>query len=282
MKLPLKVDLSGKVAVVTGAGGVICGYMSELMAAAGAKIALLDVNEEAVEAVAARIRSDGGDAVAVRCDVLNPASLKAAHETVLNTFGKCCVLINGAGGNHPRATTTSEVFSKEQLGKEKTFFDIEKEGLDFVFGLNFTGTFLATQEFAADMIDGGDNSIVNIASVNSFLPLTKIPAYSAAKEAVANFTQWLATYFSGVGIRVNAIAPGFLSTLQTKSLFYQADGTTPTPRLRKIIEGTPMKRLGEPSELGGILLFLLSEEASSFVTGAVVPVDGGFTAYSGV
>jgi NAD(P)-dependent dehydrogenase (short-subunit alcohol dehydrogenase family) len=282
MKLPLNVDLSGKVAVVTGAGGVICSYMSRIIAAAGAKVALLDINEEAVKSVADKINADGGVAIGVRCDVLNSESIKAAHETILKEFGKCNILLNGAGGNHPKATTTSEVFSKDQLGREKTFFDIEREGFDFVFGLNFMGTFLPTQEFAKDMIDGGDNTIINIASVNTFLPLTKIPAYAAAKEAIGNFTKWLATYFSEVGIRVNAIAPGFLATHQTKALFYQEDGKTPTPRLSKIIAGTPMGRLGEPEELAGTLLFLLCSEASSFVTGTVIPVDGGYTAYSGV
>lgn len=282
MKLPLNVDLSDKVAVVTGAGGVICSYMSEVMAEAGAKVALLDINEEAAKAVADRINAKGGTAIGVRCDVLSNESIKAAHDIILKEFGKCNILLNGAGGNHPKATTTSEVFSKEQLGKEKTFFDIEREGFDFVFDLNFIGTFLPTQEFAKDMIDGGDNAIINIASVNTYLPLTKIPAYAAAKEAIGNFTKWLATYFSGVGIRVNAIAPGFLSTNQTKALFYQEDGITPTPRLHKIIAGTPMGRLGNPSELAGVLLFLLCSEASSFMTGTVIPVDGGYTAYSGV
>lgn len=282
MKLPLNVDLCGKVAVVTGAGGVICSYMSEVMAAAGAKVALLDINENASKAVVNKINADGGVAISICCDVLNSESIKAAHKIILKEFGKCNILLNGAGGNHPKATTTSEIFSKDQLGKEKTFFDIEREGFDFVFDLNFMGTFLLTQEFAMDMIDGGDNTIINIASVNSYLPLTKIPAYAAAKEAVGNFTKWLATYFSGVGIRVNAIAPGFLATHQTKALFYQEDGVTPTPRLQKIIAGTPMGRLGEPTELAGTLLFLLCSEASSFITGAIIPVDGGYTAYSGV
>lgn len=282
MRLPLNVDLSGKVAVVTGAGGVICSYMSQIMAVAGAKVALLDINEKVTRELADKINAVGGVAINICCDVLNIESIKAAHEIILNEFGKCNILINGAGGNHPKATTTSEIFSKDQLGSEKTFFDIEKEGFDFVFDLNFMGTFLPTQEFARDMIDGGDNTIINIASVNSYLPLTKIPAYSAAKEAIANFTKWLAMYFSGVGIRVNAIAPGFLATHQTKALFYQEDGVTPTPRLRKIIAGTPMGRLGEPTELAGTLLFLLCSDASSFITGTIIPVDGGYTAYSGV
>lgn len=282
MKLPLNVDLSGKVAVVTGAGGVICGYLSEVIAASGARVAVLDINENAAKLVADKINGRGGTALAVRCDVLNKDSIQNAHKTITEKLGKCNILLNGAGGNHPKATTSNEIFSKDQMGKEKTFFDIEKESFDFVFGLNFMGTFLPTQEFAEDMTDGGDNTIINIASVNTYLPLTKIPAYAAAKEAIGNFTKWLATYFSGVGIRVNAIAPGFLSTHQTKALFYQEDGVTPTPRLHKIIAGTPMGRLGTPEELAGTVLWLLCKEASSFVTGVIVPIDGGFTAYSGV
>lgn len=282
MELTLHVSLKGKTAVVTGAGGVICGYMAKVLAATGACVAVLDINEEAARKVAGEIDAEGGAAMSVRCDVLDPESLRQAHEAVQRRFGRCHILINGAGGNHPRATTDSEVFHPSQIGEEKTFFDIDPDSLRFVFDLNFAGTFFTTQEFARDMLDGEACSILNIASVNTYLPLTKIPAYAAAKEAVGNFTKWLATYFSGTGIRVNAIAPGFLSTHQTKSLFYGKDGVTPTKRLEKIIQGTPMGRLGEPKELSGILLFLLEEKASSFITGAVIPVDGGFTAYSGV
>ena len=190
--------------------------------------------------------------------------------------------LNGAGGNNPKATTTSEVFRKEQLGKEQTFYDLSEEGFRFVFDINFTGEFIVTKEFTKDMLDGGDNCILNIASVNTYLPLTKIPAYAAAKEAVGNFTKWLAMYFSGVGIRVNAIAPGFLLSHQTKGLFYREDGVTPTARLKKIMKGTPMNRLGKPEELLGATLFLLDSRAAGFITGAVIPVDGGYTAYSGV
>lgn len=282
MDLALNVSLSGKTAVVTGAGGVICSYMAKVLAAAGAAVAVLDINQEAAERVAAEITAEGQKALAVCCDVLSAESLGKAHEIVRQTFGPCHILINGAGGNHPRATTASEVFEPSQLGKEKTFFDIDKESWKFVFDLNFTGTFLTTQEFAGDMLGEEPCNIINIASVNTFLPLTKIPAYAAAKEAVGNFTKWLATYFSKSGIRVNAIAPGFLDTNQTKALFYEADGVTPTARLKKIIEGTPQKRLGRPEELSGALLFLLDEKAASFITGAVIPVDGGYTAYSGV
>ena len=282
MKLTLNVSLAGKTAVITGAGGVICGCMAKVLAEAGANVAVLDINETAAKKVAEEITAAGGTALAVGCDVLSAESLKEAHELVARTYGPCRILVNGAGGNNPRATTAGEFFDSSQLGREKTFFDIDKESWKFVFDLNFTGTFLTTQEFARDMLGGEACSIINIASVNTFLPLTKIPAYAAAKEAVGNFTKWLATYFAGTGIRVNAIAPGFLSTHQTQALFYEADGVTPTPRLKKIIEGTPMKRLGQPEELAGALLFLLNDAASSFITGTVLPVVGGYTAYSGV
>lgn len=282
MELPYQVDFSGKVAVVTGAGGVLCSVMSKALAAAGAKVALLDINEEAVKWVADEIESDGGKALPVKCDILRAEDVKKAHACVLEVFGKTNFLLNGAGGNNPKATTSSEVFSIEQLGKEQTFYDLSEEGFRFVFDINFTGEFIVTKEFTRDMLDGGDNCILNIASVNSYLPLTKIPAYAAAKEAVGNFTKWLAMYFSGVGIRVNAIAPGFLLPHQTRELFYCADGVTPTERLEKIIKGTPMNRLGKPEELLGATLFLLDSRAAGFITGAVIPVDGGYTAYSGV
>lgn len=282
MKLTLNVPLTEKTAVITGAGGVICGYMAKVLAAAGAKVAVLDINEAAAKKVADEIAADGGTALAVGCDVLSADSLKEAHELVTRNFGPCRILINGAGGNNPRATTDSEGFRQCQMGHEKTFFDIDKESWKFVFDLNFTGAFLTTQEFAADMLGEEPCNIINIASVNTFLPLTKIPAYAAAKEAVGNFTKWLATYFAETSIRVNAIAPGFLSTNQTQALFYEKDGVTPTARLNKIIGGTPMKRLGKPEELSGALLFLLDDEAASFITGAILPVDGGYTAYSGV
>ena len=282
MELPYKADFTGRVAVVTGAGGVLCSCMSRALASAGAKVALLDINEDAVKKVAEEIRAEGGEALPVRCNILDRDEVRKAHELVLKTFGRTNILLNGAGGNNPKATVDSEVFEASQLGKEKTFFDIDEAGFRFVFDINFTGEFMMVREFAQDMLDGGNNSILNIASVNTYLPLTKIPAYAAAKASVYNFTQWLAMYFSKVGIRVNAIAPGFLLTNQTKPLFYQADGVTPTPRLRKIIAGTPMQRLGEPEELLGSVLFLLDEKASGFITGAILPIDGGYTAYSGV
>jgi len=282
MTYHLQADLRGRVATVTGAGGILCSEMSRALAAAGARVALLDINEEAARKVAEEIAAEGGTAIAVRCDILKEESIREAREIVRETLGSTSILINGAGGNHPRATTVSEVFEKEQLGREKTFFDLDEAGFRFVFDINFTGMFLVTKEFAKDMLDGGSNCILNIASVNTYLPLTKIPAYAAAKEAVGNFTKWLATYFSQTGIRVNAIAPGFLLTHQTKPLFYEADGVTPTGRLGKILRGTPMGRLGRPEELLGAVLFLCDEKMSGFITGAVLPIDGGYTAYSGV
>lgn len=282
MKLPLNVNLTGKVAVVTGAGGVICSYLSAVIAQAGAKVAVLDINQEAAQKAVDAITADGNTAMAVVCDVLNQDSIRAAHEKILAAYGKCSILINGAGGNNPMATTTSETFTPDKLGKEKTFFDLTPDGIQFALNLNFMGTVLPTQEFAKDMINGIDDTIINISSMNAFTPLTKIPAYSAAKASISNFTQWLAVYFADIGVRVNAIAPGFLSTKQTGALFYETDGITPTPRLQKIIAGTPMKKLGVPEDLAGTVLWLLCTEASSFVTGIVVPIDGGFASYSGV
>ena len=282
MELPFNVDFTGRVAVVTGAGGILCSQMSRALAAAGAKVALLDIDEEAVKRIAREICAEGGEAMGVRCDILSETELLNAHEAVLAAYGKTNILINGAGGNNPRATTASEVFEISQLGREQTFFDLTEESFRFVFDINFTGVFMVTREFAKDMQSGGDNCILNIASVNTWLPLTRIPAYAAAKEAVGNFTKWLAMYFSKAGIRVNAIAPGFLLTHQTKPLFYEADGVTPTARLSRIVEGTPAHRLGTPDELLGAVLFLCDGRSAGFITGAVLPVDGGFTAYSGV
>lgn len=282
MKLPLKVDLSGKVAVVTGAGGVLCGMFAKALAASGAKVAVLDLNETAAEKVAAEIRADGGAAKAYMCNVLDKESLKACHQAVLRDLGPCDILINGAGGNNPRATTDKEYFEPGDIDAEtKSFFDLEEKGVEFVFNLNFIGTLLPTQTFAKDMVGRDGCNILNISSMNAYTPLTKIPAYSGAKAAVSNFTQWLAVHFSKVGIRVNAIAPGFFSTKQNAALLWNEDGT-PTARTGKILAVSPMGRFGEPEELLGALLFLLNNEAASFITGVVLPVDGGFSAYSGV
>lgn len=282
MKLPLNTDLTGKVAVVTGAGGVLCSMFSKALAAAGAKVAVLDLNEAAAEKVAEGIRQEGGQARAYRCNVLEKVSCEEVHQAVLKDFGTCDILINGAGGNNPRATTDKEYFELGDLDSEtKTFFDLQESGVEFVFNLNFLGTLIPTQIFAKDMLGRPGCNILNISSMNAYTPLTKIPAYSGAKAAISNFTQWLAVHFSKVGIRVNAIAPGFFSTQQNAALLFNPDGT-PTPRTGKILAATPMGRFGESEELLGGMLFLLNNEAASFITGVVLPIDGGFSAYSGV
>lgn len=282
MNLPLDVNLKDKVIVVTGAGGVLCSMFSKALAKTGAKIALLDRNIEAANGYVEEIIEDGGIAKAYQIDVLKKESLEKAHEEILKDFGSCDILINGAGGNNARAQTDNEYFNVKDLDSDtKTFFDLEQEGVELVFNLNFIGTLIPTQVFAKDMIGKKGCSIINISSMNAYTPLTKIPAYSGAKAAISNFTQWLAVHFSKVGIRVNAIAPGFFVTKQNKDLLFNADGT-PTARTGKILAATPMDRFGEAEELIGPLLFLLSEEAASFVTGVVIPVDGGFSAYSGV
>ena len=281
MKLPFEIDLSGKVCVVTGAGGVLCSMFAEALSKTGAKIALLDLNEEAAKSFAEKIVADGGIAKGYACNVLDKASLEDVHSKILADFGTCDILINGAGGNNPKATTDDEYFTPEDMGNVKTFFDLDQSGVEFVFNLNFLGTLLPTQIFAKDMLDKDDASIINISSMNAYTPLTKIPAYSGAKAAISNFTQWLAVHFSKTNIRCNAIAPGFFVTKQNEKLLFNEDGT-PTPRTGKILAATPMERFGKAEELIGALLFLVCKEASGFVNGVVIPVDGGFSAYSGV
>ena len=276
MKLPFNIDLAGKVAVVTGAGGVICSEFAQALAECGAKVALLDIDESAAKKVAERI---GGNAIAVKCDCLDKADIERARDRVHAAFGETDILINGAGGNNPRATTDNEYMTPDTTGV-KDFFALDGSGLKFVFDLNITSAFLVTQVFAADMVKRGGN-IMNISSMNAFTPLTKIPAYSAAKAGISNFTQWLAVHFAPCGIRCNAIAPGFFVTKQNKDLLFNADGT-PTPRTGKIPAATPMRKFGEVSDLIGCLLWLADDDASGFVTGTVIPVDGGFSAYSGV
>jgi NAD(P)-dependent dehydrogenase (short-subunit alcohol dehydrogenase family) len=283
MKLPLNVDLNGKVAVVTGGGGVLCGCFAKAIAKSGAMVAVLDLKKEAADKVAEAIIADGGKAIGVMANVLDKASLLEAKRIVNDEFGTCDILINGAGGNHPKGTTTKEYF---ELGDEDnenliSFFDLDPAGVEFVFNLNFLGTLLPTQVFAADLIGKKDAVIINVSSMNAFSPLTKIPAYSGAKAAVSNFTQWLAVHFSKVGIRVNAIAPGFFLTNQNRTLLIDENGEY-TERSKKILSQTPMNRFGEKEELLGTLLWLLCPEASGFVNGVVIPVDGGFSAYSGV
>ena len=282
MKLPLNTDLRGKVAVVTGAGGILCAMFSRALAAAGAKVAVLDLNEAAARRVAEEINADGGTAAAYACNVLDKASMEACHQQVLAELGPCDILLNGAGGNNPRATTDKDYYEAGDLDAELcSFFDLEQKGVEFVFNLNFLGTLIPTQVFAQDMLGREGCNILNISSMNAFTPLTKIPAYSGAKAAISNFTQWLAVHFVKQGIRVNAIAPGFLSTNQNKTLLWNPDGT-PTARTGKILAATPMGRFGQPEELVGAVLFLLNNEAASFITGVVLPIDGGFSAYSGV
>lgn len=282
MKLPFEINLKNKVVVITGAGGVICSHLAKAVASCGAKVALLDLNVAAAEAQALIIRAEGGIAKGFEANVLIKESLEKCHENVLKEFGKCDILINGAGGNNPRATTDNEYAELDDSIKEmKTFFDLDQSGVEFVFNLNFIGTLLPTQVFAKDMVGRKDSSILNISSMNAYTPLTKIPAYSGAKAAVSNFTQWLAVHFSHIGIRVNAIAPGFFSTKQNEKLLWNPDGT-PTARTGKILAATPMGRFGVVDDLVGATLFLLSSEAASFITGVCIPIDGGFSSYSGV
>ncbi len=276
MKLPFKVDLSSKVVAITGAGGVICGEFSKALAACGAKVALLDINFEAAKKIADEI---GENAIAVRCNCLDKNSIAEAKNIVEESFGKVNFLINGAGGNNPRATTDNETMTADTQNV-KDFFHLDESGLRFVFDLNIMTAFLVTQVFAEDMVKTGGN-IINISSMNAYRPLTKIPAYSAAKAGISNLTQWLAVHFAPCNIRVNAIAPGFFVTNQNRNLLFDEKGQ-PTARTAKILAATPMKKFGEISDLTGALLWLADDSASGFVTGTVIPVDGGFSAYSGV
>jgi len=267
-------DLTGKVTVITGAGGVLCGTMAKALAKAGAKVAALDLIKEAAVKVADDIKADGGEAIAIKCDVLQKDSLEAAKEKVNAEFGKIDILINGAGGNKKEATTSPDL----------PFFDLPLDAIRFVFDLNFIGTLLTTQVFGKEMAENDSGIILNISSMNAFRPLTKIPAYSAAKAAVNNFTQWLAVHMCqnySKNIRVNAIAPGFFVTEQNRFLLTDEKSGKLTSRGKTIIEHTPMGRFGQPDELIGTALWLLSD-AAKFVTGVVIPVDGGFSAFSGV
>jgi len=280
-----KVDLTGKVALVTGGGGVLCGCMAKVLAEAGAAVAVADLNAERAGAVAQEIEASGGRAIGVACNVLEPESLRAANAEVESVLGPVDILINGAGGNHPKGTTSREYLLPEDLegaGEElTTFYDLDPAGVQFVFNLNFLGTLLPTQAFTKSMAKRGGGTVINISSMNAFTPLTKIPAYSGAKAAVSNFTQWLAVHMSKVGVRVNAIAPGFFLTEQNRSLLTNSDGSL-TARGETIIGQTPMGKFGKPEDLAGALLWLVSDKAAGFVTGTVVAIDGGFSAFSGV
>lgn len=271
-----------KVVVITGAGGILCSMMAKEYARLSAKVAVLDLNKDAAQKVADEIVADGGVAKAYAVNCLEKDSMAAAKELINKELGLTDILINGAGGNNPKGTTTNDYFDIKDMKDPdvKSFFDLDGGGVDFVFKLNFLATFLTTQVFAADMIGRGGN-IVNVSSMNAFRPLTRIPAYSGAKAAVSNFTEWLAVHFAKEGIRVNAIAPGFFVTKQNYGLLFDNDGK-PTARAQKILAGTPMGRFGEPEEILGTLTFLTDDTKAGFVTGIVVPIDGGFSAYSGV
>ena len=279
----LDTDLTGKVAVVTGAGGALCSQMAFALARAGAKVALINRSEEAINRYAAEIVAEGGVAKAYKGNVLDKNRMEEIAAQVMEELGPCDILINGAGGNNAMATTDKEYYEPGDLeGDTKSFFDLPQESVETVFNLNFNGALIPTQVFAKHMVTRGGGNILNISSMNAYTPLTKIPAYSGAKAAVSNFTQWLAVHFCNVGIRVNAIAPGFFSGgAQNRRLLWNEDGT-PTPRTKKILAATPMGRFGEIPELEGAMLFLLNDKAAGFITGVVLPVDGGFSAYSGV
>ena len=281
-KIVIETDLRGKVAVVTGAGGVLCGYLSKVLARAGAKVALVNRSDAAIIQYAQEINEEGGIARAYKGNVLSHEDMERIAAEVERDLGPCDILLNGAGGNNPRATTDKEYYEPGDLDAEvKSFFDLDDDSVNMVFDLNYNGTLIPTQAFAKHMVRKGGGNIINISSMNAFLPLTKIPAYSGAKAAVSNFTQWLAVHFSKVGIRVNAIAPGFFSSKQNAALLWNEDGT-PTKRTEKILAATPMGRFGETEELAGGLLFLLNDKAAGFITGVVLPIDGGFSAYGGV
>ena len=285
MSVPFKVDLSGKVAVVTGGGGVLCSAMSKALAECGAAVAVADLKLESAQRVVDEILASGGWAIAVACNALDKASLEAANAEVERALGPVSILINGAGGNHPKGTTAAEYLNPDDLLNENrdfmTFYDLDPKGVEFVFNLNFLGTLLPTQAFTKKMAQNRSGVVINVSSMNAFRPLTKIPAYSAAKAAVSNFTQWMAVHMAKAGIRVNALAPGFFLTDQNRALLTNPDGSL-TPRSDKILAHTPMGHFGEPADLIGALLWLVSDKAAGFVTGVVVPIDGGFSSYSGV
>ena len=271
-----------KVVVVTGAGGIICSVIAKDFARKGAKVALLDLNLDAATKASDDINKEfPSSSKAFKCNVLDKDDIKRAHDEVLASLGKCDILVNGAGGNNPKANTDVEFHELNLDPSKRTFFDLDKAGIQFVFDLNIMGSLMPTQEFAKDMVGRKGCNIINISSMNSYRPLTKIPAYSGAKSALSNFTQWLAVYFSKVNIRVNAIAPGFLVTNQNRDLLFDKDGN-PTERSKKILRNTPLERFGDAEEMLGAISFLADEKAASFVTGIIIPIDGGFSAYSGV
>ena len=285
MTVPFGVDLSGKTVVVTGGGGVLCSCMSKALGRCGAAVAVADLRKGAADSVAGEIRESGGTAMGVPCNVLDKEGLEEANALVEKELGKVDILLNGAGGNHPKGTTSVEYFDPADLlkkaGQVTSFYDLDLKGIEFVFNLNFIGTVLASQVFTRAMAANKAGVVINMSSMSAFTPLTKVPAYSAAKAAVSNFTRWLAVHMAKVGIRVNAIAPGFFLTEQNRALVTKEDGSL-TRRGATIVAHTPMGRLGSPEDLIGALLWLVSDDAAGYVTGTVIPVDGGFSAFSGV
>ena len=277
--LPIYENLRGRVAVVTGGSGVLCSEMCRELARHGVKVAILNRTVKNGAKVAAEIDRQGGKATALAVDVLDRSSLEKAHGEIIRQWGRVDILINGAGGNHPAATTEKETYGEKGAGR--TFFDLETEGFGRVFDANFKGAFLASQVFGPSLLKQKAPVIINISSMSAYSPMTKVPAYSAAKAAINNFTMWMAVHFAQTGLRVNAIAPGFFLTQQNKELLTNPDGTL-TSRAEKIIAHTPMGRFGQPRDLLGTLLWLVDETYSGFVTGITVPVAGGFMAYSGV
>ena len=288
MKVPFNINLSGKTAIVTGGSGTLCSAMAYGLAVCGAKVAIIGRNKEKLASVSEKLTKDALDEynknVTVKgysCNVINKDELSAAYETIKNELGSCDILINGAGGNQPGAITSIEMLKKEKGENDYSFWNLDEDNIRDVMDLNYMGTLLLIQVFTKDMVEKRSGSIINIASVTSILPLTKVMAYGNAKSAILNLTQWLAVHFGESGIRCNAIAPGFYAAEQNHALLFNEDGTY-TDRARKIVAGTPMGRFGNPEELIGAALFLASDDAAGFVNGIVLPVDGGYSAYSGV